>query len=340
MTAAGVIVNPHAGKDLRRLVSAAGQTSDASKVGTLRRVIAGLAEAGVEQILVGADRHGLGERAADASGAATTLVSGPSTGSHLDTVVAAETMWKLGASVVVVLGGDGTCRDVATGWPGVPLVAISTGTNNVFPDPLEGTTAGLAAGLVATGAVPLDTVGTASPRVAVQVDDPLAEATLDDIALVETALVDTSFVGARAVHDPTRLRWIVACIADPAATGLAGVAGRAQPLAAHEPGGILLRLGPGGRRVRVPLTPGTFTTIDVAEVVRLEDGERVTLPGGGVLAHDGERTTPVSTRAAVHVAIDRAGPVRIDVDAVVRLAARERRFDLPETDAREEPDGH
>ena len=30
----GVIINPHAGKDIRRLVSAAGQTSDAVKIGT------------------------------------------------------------------------------------------------------------------------------------------------------------------------------------------------------------------------------------------------------------------------------------------------------------------
>ena len=33
----GVIINPHAGKDIRRLVSAAGQTSDAVKIGIVRR---------------------------------------------------------------------------------------------------------------------------------------------------------------------------------------------------------------------------------------------------------------------------------------------------------------
>ena len=37
------------------------------------------------------------------------------------------------AGAVVALGGDGTCRDVAIGWPDAPLIAISTGTNNVFP---------------------------------------------------------------------------------------------------------------------------------------------------------------------------------------------------------------
>jgi len=42
---------------------------------------------------------------------------------------------------------------VAQGCGTVPLVPISTGTNNVFPTMIDGTIAGLAAGLFATGAV-------------------------------------------------------------------------------------------------------------------------------------------------------------------------------------------
>ena len=39
------------------------------------------------------------------------------------------------------------------------MLALSTGTNNVFPAVREATIAGLAAGLVATGAVPADQLG-------------------------------------------------------------------------------------------------------------------------------------------------------------------------------------
>ena len=81
-------------------------------------------------------------------------------------------MWKAQVGAVVVLGGDGTCRDVAIGWPDAPLIAISTGTNNVFPSTVDGTTAGVAAGLVATGAVPVDTVGRQAKRVSLAIDDP------------------------------------------------------------------------------------------------------------------------------------------------------------------------
>ncbi len=55
---------------------------------------------------------------------------------------------------IVVLGGDGTQRLVAGACGEVPIVPLSTGTNNVFPESREATIAGLATGLVATGKIP------------------------------------------------------------------------------------------------------------------------------------------------------------------------------------------
>ena len=59
--------------------------------------------------------------------------------------------------LVIVVGGDGTSRDVAKGWLDAPLLAVSTGTNNVFPVWTEATSVGTAAGLVASGQVPMAT---------------------------------------------------------------------------------------------------------------------------------------------------------------------------------------
>ena len=53
-----------------------------------------------------------------------------------------------------------------------PLIAISTGTNNVFPTALDGTTAGVAAALVATGSLDITAVSHQAKRVALRVDDP------------------------------------------------------------------------------------------------------------------------------------------------------------------------
>jgi predicted polyphosphate/ATP-dependent NAD kinase len=46
---------------------------------------------------------------------------------------------------IVTLGGDGTNLAVSAACSDVPLVAISTGTNNVFPTMIDGTIAGIAA---------------------------------------------------------------------------------------------------------------------------------------------------------------------------------------------------
>ncbi|MGA9275959.1 NAD(+)/NADH kinase [Ilumatobacter sp.] len=328
----GIIVNPHAGKDIRRLVSAAGQTSDAVKISIMRRVASGAIEQGAQRVLLSTDTHHLAERAVEGLDGPIEFIESPQTGSHHDTVAAARSLRKEEAGAVVALGGDGTCRDVATGWPEAPLIAISTGTNNVFPTAVDGTTAGVAAALVAAGAIDPSSVTAPAKRVSLQIDDPRRGTVVHEDALVEAALVDTAFVGARAVSDPATVRWIVACIASPASTGLASVAGRVHPLERTDPGGVLIRLGTGGRRIRVPLSPGTFSTIDIASVEPLDEGRTIELSGGGVLAYDGERNTPVSADATVTVTIERSGPHMIDVDRTLRLAASDRRFDICVTD--------
>lgn len=324
----GVIINPHAGKDIRRLVSAAGQTSDAVKIGIIRRVVVGALEQGAERVLLSTDTHRLAERAVEGLDGPLEFVESPLSGSHLDTVAAARSMWKGQADAVVALGGDGTCRDVAIGWPDAPLIPISTGTNNVFPSALDGTTAGVAAALVATGAIDITDASHQAKRVALRVDDPTRDTSHHDIALVEAALIDTAFVGARAVNDPSTIRWVVAAIAEPASTGVASIAGRVHPIDRRADGGVLIRLGPGGRRVRVPLAPGTFATVDVQSVEPLAFSEPVEVPGGGVLAYDGERTTPVGAQATITVSIEPSGPRIIDVEAALIAAARSQLFDV------------
>ena len=324
----GVIINPHAGKDIRRLVSAAGQTSDAVKIGIVRRVVVGALEQGAERVLLSSDTHQLAERAVEGLDGPIEFVESPLTGSHLDTIAAARSMWKEQAGAIVALGGDGTCRDVATGWPDAPLIAISTGTNNVFPTAVDGTTAGVAAALVATGAIDIAVVSHPAKRVALRIDDPARNTVHHDTALVEAALIETAFVGARAVNDPSAIRWVVAAIAEPASTGVASIAGRVHPVDRTADGGVLIRLGPGERRVRVPLAPGTFATVEVQSVEPLAFSQVVEVPGGGVLAYDGERTTPVGADATITVSIEASGPRMIDVEAALVLAARSQLFDV------------
>jgi hypothetical protein len=332
----GIIVNPHAGKDIRRLVSAAGHTSDSVKIGIMRRVAAGALEQGIDRVLMSTDTHHLAERAVEGLDGNIEFVEGPKTGSHLDTVAAARAMWKAEAGAVVALGGDGTCRDVTIGWPEVPLIPISTGTNNVFPSSVDGTTAGVAAALVATGVI--ESLVAPAKRVELTIDEPGKDSVAHDAALVEAALIGTAFVGARAVNDPASIRWVVACIANPASTGLASIAGRVYPVRRDAPGGVVIHLAAPGtsgtRQIRVPLAPGTFATLEVESIEPIGESTPIQLPGGGVLAYDGERDTPVAADAIISVSITPSGPRLIDVESTLTAAALGGQFDVATSTSR------
>ncbi len=333
-----MIVNPWAGKDVRRLHAPVGHTPDTAKVGIVRRVVIAALESGASRVLLARDVGRIAERAAAGIDEAR-LVDGPGTGSALDTRRAATQLVELSCSPIVVLGGDGTCRDVAIGAPGAPIVAISTGTNNVFPVFVDGSSAGTAAGLVACGAVPLDAVARTSKLLQVEVTAPGTEPVVD-VALVDVALIDATRAGARAVVLPQTIRVVVAAIASPTSTGLSSIAGRLHPLGRHENGAVVVHLGGDDRRIRVPIVPGAFAAVSVASIAVLDDGGSTAFSGPGVLAFDGERDRLLPPGAAVTVTVSRTGPLVVDVDRTLQWAARRQLFDLEHFGPTQEaPDG-
>ena len=196
MITVGVIANPAAGKDIRRLVAAGRVVSNQEKSNTLQRVFAGLASTGVERILVMPDLSRLAAPAMQA-------IEGSVVASYIDmdrvdhqdgSTNAARMMQAEGAGAIVTLGGDGTNRVVAKGAGDVPIVPISTGTNNVFPQMVEGTLAGIAAGSVAIGVDGVDAAVTRCKRLDIFVNDENV-----DMALIDAAVSSEMFVGARAV---------------------------------------------------------------------------------------------------------------------------------------------
>jgi predicted polyphosphate/ATP-dependent NAD kinase len=153
MSLVGIIANPASGKDIRRVVARGLTVPDHEKINIVRRMLVGIAALGVRSIRWMPDAAGLVERAADglALGDDARALDLPITESPDDTTRAAEAFRERGAGCILVLGGDGTCRAAAKGAGDVPLLPVSTGTNNAFPQFVEGTLAGLAAAVVARG---------------------------------------------------------------------------------------------------------------------------------------------------------------------------------------------
>ena len=92
-------------------------------------------------------------------------------------------------SAVAVLGGDGTNRAVVKGWPDIPLLPVSTGTNNAFPKFIEPTVAGTALGLIALKVVQLDQVSQRAKIIHITADGIEPEIALIDAVAVADPIV-------------------------------------------------------------------------------------------------------------------------------------------------------
>jgi predicted polyphosphate/ATP-dependent NAD kinase len=322
----GIVANPASGRDIRRLVAGASVFGNADKAGMVYRLLAGLGSAGVQRALMMPAGDGLSatlhrQLAGRADGLpALVELEMPLTATAADTTHAVQRMCAEGVAALVVLGGDGTHRVVAKACGDVPMCALSTGTNNVFPEMRETTVAGIATGLVATGRAG---AGALRRTPALVVERRGAE---PDLALVDVAVTREPFVGARALWRHDALCELFVTIADPGAVGLSSVAGMLAP----GERGVHVRLAsdPADARIvlDVALAPGLVTPVAVAGFDTLEPGVPVALAANGAsLALDGEREIERhgDDGATVRLA---DGPLRIDVDAVMaEHAARTQR---------------
>ena len=306
----GLIANPVAGTDIRRLVGQASGVPMHEKVATVRRVLRGLASGGVETVFYMPDIAGLAQAAVAGE---SSLRCGPlpmrPMGTADDSTQAGRLLAEAGAAAIITLGGDGTNRAVAQGCGTVPLVPISTGTNNVFPTMIDGTIAGLAAGLFATGAVTRDAVCRQTKRV--EVVTPGGE----DFALIDAAVCLDHVTGARAVWDPRRVSAVVMARADPWAVGLSSIGGRLCGVSDDDPRGLYVELGR-GPLVTCVLAPGLVVEVPISGWRSLALDEEVSLDvGRGTIALDGERQ--LSGGGEVRARVTRAGPVVVDIRAVL-----------------------
>lgn len=327
--AVGIIANPAAGKDIRRLVSAASPVSDMAKIGIIRRAAIGAVEGGARRLVVADDRHALARRALKELRAVgrqppveVSVLDLPLLSSGRDSQRAAEAMAEEAVGAVIVLGGDGTHRDVAKGWREAPMVALSTGTNNVFPRAVEATVAGEAAGLVASGSASLEGVSTSAAVIDVVITTRDGETTTD-LGLVDVALTDSAFVGSRAIWDVTMIRELVTAIAEPASVGLSAIAATVAPTDRSDRTGVHVRFpgakpdGAGCVTVRCAIAPGSYTDVQIVGHRRLGAGDEVVLQGPGVLSFDGERDVVMGPGDRARVWISENGPRVIDVAAAM-----------------------
>ena len=340
MTKVGIIANPAASKDIRRLVAQGRVVPDWEKVNIVRRALVGLQSAGIGHVVAMPDSSHLCERARDDSqlNLELSLLDMTTYYTEGDTVRAAALMAEEGVSCLITLGGDGTNRAVACGTNAIPMVPISTGTNNVFPQMVEGTLAGLAAALVAGGRLQADWVAVTSKTLAVFVDGEYR-----DMALVDVALSRERYVATRAIWDLNTLYEVFLTRSEPAAIGLSSVGARLLRISLNEAGGLRYVLEQSGRSqedtdavgtvtggantdtgvtsVVAPIAPGMISQVSIAHWERLTEEVRIPVePRHSAVALDGERAFTVTPSQQVEISVQRNGPPVVQVERALQIA--------------------
>lgn len=320
----GIIVNPHSGRDARRLFARAGTSTIDDKRNQVTRIVVGAAAAGCKKILLSKDAFRITSTAVDALRLPIEceILDLETTGHGIDSQRAARAMRDAGCSALVALGGDGTSRAISLAWDDVVLLPLSTGTNNVFPFEVEATVAGAAAGLVATKRVAREDAATRAKIVRVRREDGM-----ESMALIDAALLVDDHIGSLLQVDPEKLAAILLTRAEPASVGLSPVGGLIHPCSADDEYAVEVRARPGpdpgrsGKTLRAPISPGLYETVGIDSVERLELETEIEWTGPGILAFDGDREIELNVGETATLSVVREGPWVIHPQRTLRSAA-------------------
>ncbi|HEY5644644.1 MAG TPA: NAD(+)/NADH kinase [Pseudomonadales bacterium] len=332
----GILVNPMSGRDVRRLAAHAANMTHEAKRDIVARIAAGADACGAGVLHVAKEPFRIATAAVEHMNlsARVNVIDAPVRNNAGDTERTVEEFLRAGCRVIVSLGGDGTNRAIvrALGRAGtdgrdVRLIALSTGTNNVFPTMAEPTVAGMVAGLAARGL--LDESGAHRRAKVLHVSGrPASEKAhaLPDVGLIDAVVLRRDHVGNLLPFDPARIDRVLLTRAEPASVGMSPIGGLVEPLGAEEDGGLLVELAgveearEGDHVFLAPLSPGLFRKVAVRSLTRIPFGVTVPMLGPGVLALDGDRDHKLLPNHALHVEIRRDGPWLVDLQAAMRWA--------------------
>jgi predicted polyphosphate/ATP-dependent NAD kinase len=324
----GILSNPLSGKDIRRLVACGTVSSNEHKTNILLRLLLGLDAAGVDEVVIMPDVYGTGLTAREKFFGATpstmeiAFLRMPVETSEEDSYRASLLMRDLGVCCIITVGGDGTNRLVAKGCDAIPILPLSTGTNNVFPFTVESTVAGMAAGIVAKGV--LDPDETISQRKKLEI---LKDNRVIDMALIDAVVVVASDIGSKAIWDVTQIKQIVQTCGSLSDIGLSSIGGCVHHIECTDRQGLSIEIGRGGLTVAAPIGPGLIREVSLKSVRIINIGDTVPIRRfPSMIALDGERQVKVRSGDKISIRLTDQGPRVVEVFRVLKLATEKGLF--------------
>lgn len=330
MLTIGIIANPASGKDIRRLVSHATVIDNNEKVNIVERIILAAQECGVRKVYMMPDTYHIGYKVQDNLQTTKELrteieiLNEKISGTIEDTIRSAKLMEKIGVGCIIALGGDGTSRAVAKGIEKTPLISVSTGTNNVYPEMIEGTVVGMAAAVVASKRYDLNHMGKKDKRIEIIQDERVI-----DIALIDVVLAKNVFIGAKAIWNIEDISKIIVSRGHPASIGFSSLVGCKKIVRDDDDFGICIDLTESKYKIIAPVAAGLVQPIKLGEpeIIQLNQRYEYTAEDKGVIALDGEREITFKKKDRFIFRITRNGPFHVNIKKTLETAQLNGFFD-------------
>jgi len=325
----GIIVNPYSGKDLRRITSQANNVSNSEKVIKVVRMINSMITFGVEKVYLMPDNYMLNANIASiirkdkSIGLEVEILDFEPTDRPDDTIKAVEMMKNLNIACLIVIGGDGTCRLVAETNIDVPIIPVSTGTNNVYPQFWEGTTVGIAASYIALNKH--NCCFPKSKRIEIFMNGEFC-----NIALVDAVITDIPYVGSKVVSETCNIKEILVSMCSSSSVGFSAIVGTLIDCSEDDDFGYRIKVADCGTSVLAPVSPGKIDKISYTDLNKMDiNAEYVcTVNYDGTIALDGERTICFRCGDELKFRITRNGPYKVDVKNLLSEAVENKFFHL------------
>ncbi|MFT4820729.1 MAG: hypothetical protein ACI9PN_001591 [Candidatus Azotimanducaceae bacterium] len=297
----GIIVNPMSGRDVRRVTARASTHSHQNKQQQVTRLILGALNHGVERIFLANEPFRINERAIE----------------NLSERDKVEIL-----TLPLTHTAAGTSRIVARALPAANLLPLSTGTNNVFPQLVEASVAGAAAGLICTQQLARQDHCYQCKQIHVKVNGGHANGGIEDMALVDAVMLRNESMGSLLPFAPENIQAVFLTRAEPASVGMSPIGGYVMPCGAKDRFGVQVSCGePAVTRVRAPLSPGLYGEVPIKSFARIELGTAHSIHGPGILAFDGDRSINLGPEDSAEITINNNGPWIIEPAPVMLAAA-------------------
>lgn len=331
MSTIGIIANPASGKDIRRLVSHATVIDNNEKVNIVERIILGAQNFGVDKIYMMPDSYMMGYKVKDKLTLSEELkvdievLDYKIKASPKDTERAAQLMEEMKLGCVVVLGGDGTNRLAAKYLKSVPLIGVSTGTNNAYPKMLEGTTVGIAAAVIASKGYDTNLSCRRDKIIEIYKNEGFT-----DICLMDAVLSNEQYIGSKAIWDMGNIKKIIVSNCHPASIGFSAIVGVNKCIFEEDDFGGCLDLHENTNNFMAPVAAGKVAEIRSGElkIINMNDSVIWVAEYKGIIAADGEREITFNKGDKLEFRITRKGPIHVDVRKTMEKAVSEGFFKI------------